>query len=141
MTAKPSKTAKPAPPKQAVPTVVSAPESERVTSVIADAAQRPVMLLELDVEHSMPLDDDHDVSITRSLAIHMMSEHGIANACQLDDADAEIVHKNLHAEADFDHTQEDTRFRPTLAVNVMERAHARHEEIQRNMNIPQQKTA
>jgi hypothetical protein len=77
------------------------------------------------------LDDDPETSLAQSLALHLMSEHGVMDALHLDERDAADVHARLHLEGHQNHAVGDLRFRPGLALDGMMLNLQRREHVQR----------
>ena len=77
------------------------------------------------------LDEDPETSLAESLALHLMSEHGVMDALHLDELDAADVHARLHLESHQNHAVSDLRFRPQLALDGMMLNLQRREHVQR----------
>jgi hypothetical protein len=78
-----------------------------------------------------PLDEDEDTSMVTSLPLHLMSEHQIHDALQMDPRDALALHHRLHLESPQNHPVHDLRFRPSMAKSNMLLNSQRHAAVQR----------
>ncbi len=85
------------------------------------------------------LDDDPETSLARSVRLHLLSEHRMMGALQMEEIDAEARHGELHLSEQQNHPVDDLRFRPGLALNVLLLNLARCEQVQRLL-IPAQST-
>jgi hypothetical protein len=82
-------------------------------------------------EQLAKLDLDPETSLTRSLRLHLMSEHGVIDALHLSDVEAEDRHRQLHHASQPDHDVTDHRFRPGVAYDLMVNAIDQAETVTR----------